>query len=336
MRSLSIVVLSLAASSLAAQSIPYTVSPASGPKSGGTIVTLRGSFDAGPHRVFFGGVEVDLPHGRPDAETLTVKAPAHFANTVEISIYEGTRNLSAGLTYTYTGEAPLEQFDRVLLPVFVPAVRGAFGSEFRTTLHAAMVPGASLPVFGAQPACAPVMCIGWTETTPVLFEAGSIPRLTENGTPGRFLYVRKPYGSLLSLTLRAADITRSAQTLGTEIPVARERDFAEAMIVLPGVPMDARYRNTLRIYAPYETSVWVNIEGSSGSASVPLTKRNPADPFEPAYAEFSDFPTDGITRRVVVIAASVRGPSPPIYLGPIWAFISVTNNETQMITTITP
>ena len=27
---------------------------------------------------------------------------------------------------------------------------------------------------------------------------------------------------------------------------------------------------------------------------------------------------------------------PPIYLGPIWAFVSVTNNETQHITTITP
>jgi hypothetical protein len=59
-----------------------------------------------------------------------------------------------------------------------------------------------------------------------------------------------------------------------------------------------------------------------------------AAPFLPSFAIFSDFPeitelpTGVHTVRVVV--------EPPDSGEPIWAFITVTNNDTQQITTITP
>jgi hypothetical protein len=57
------------------------------------------------------------------------------------------------------------------------------------------------------------------------------------------------------------------------------------------------------------------------------------NPFEPAYAEIGDFPVGAGDVRVTIHTWSRLGhiPNPPV-----WAFLSVTNNDTQMITTITP
>jgi hypothetical protein len=59
-----------------------------------------------------------------------------------------------------------------------------------------------------------------------------------------------------------------------------------------------------------------------------------ANIFDPSYAQFSDFPV-GVGEVKVQIQASHIILSPPVSYS-IWAFVSVTNNETQHITTVTP
>jgi hypothetical protein len=59
-----------------------------------------------------------------------------------------------------------------------------------------------------------------------------------------------------------------------------------------------------------------------------------SDPFEPAYASFADFPVDAGTVRVTITVDPIITLLPVEV--PIWAFITVTNNDTQAITTITP
>src|SRR4029079_2494913 len=110
-------------------------------------------------------------------------------------------------------------------------------------------------------------------------------------------------------------------------------------IVLLGVPIDGRYRSTLRVYAATPMQVTVTI----GGASIPLQLQAGRTLFEPAYAQFSDFPMPveptggGETIRVIVDGPpGPAGPSPIIPGLPIWAFITVTNNQTQQITTISP
>ena len=65
--------------------------------------------------------------------------------------------------------------------------------------------------------------------------------------------------------------------------------------------------------------------------------------FEPAFPMFTDFPLpeqlpcgETTTRVTVTPPPGPTGPSPPIPGPPIWAFVTVTNNETQQITTNSP
>ena len=58
--------------------------------------------------------------------------------------------------------------------------------------------------------------------------------------------------------------------------------------------------------------------------------------FEPAYAQFTDFPVPVDPRSTSTIQVTIEQPQDIIAGPPMWAFITVTNNETQQITTITP
>jgi hypothetical protein len=127
------------------------------------------------------------------------------------------------------------------------------------------------------------------------------------------------------MNLRVHDVTRSDVNFGTEIPIVREGDWVNDHIVLTGVPTDSRFRNTLRIYGqePFQAVVTIG-----NRAPVHLTLSQANGLFEVPYAIWGDFPRDGAPVRVTI--ESVPNDVP------MWAMITVTNNETQLISTITP
>jgi hypothetical protein len=114
-----------------------------------------------------------------------------------------------------------------------------------------------------------------------------------------------------------------------EIPVVHREDFREGQVSLLNVPVDPRFRNTLRIYSLSRSAVLIDLRFGNGPTQQ-LYLQPGESWFEPATLTFTDFPLRGngpATTRVVIDA-------PPGV--PIWAFITVTNNDTQQITTITP
>jgi len=130
------------------------------------------------------------------------------------------------------------------------------------------------------------------------------------------------------------------------VPFARESDFSADRIDLLGIPTDARFRKTLRIYSldPVATDVEVReyVEPESsiltgvpiesvadtlvGTTTVHLAAS--ASRFAaPAYAELGSLPssTTGTVRlEIRPLAPGTR----------IWAFLSLTNNETQAVTIV--
>lgn len=224
-----------------------------------------------------------------------------------------------------------ESYERILLPVFTPPVHGAFGSEFRTDLrimHSFGEPEVTL--YGVSPIC--ITCLPPPENAPLVLQ----PReeigpegIVYNGSPGRFLYASPGEAPLLAMNLRVYDVTRDAMNFGTEIPVVRQSDFVmKNHLTLLGVPTDPRFRNTLRIYADRRLPFLVTV-GDREPVSIRLESGR--DVFDPAYAVFDDFPIGSQPVRV-----TIKVDSPLAVVMPFWAFITVTNNETQMITTITP
>ena len=104
---------------------------------------------------------------------------------------------------------------------------------------------------------------------------------------------------------------------GAELPIAREEDY-RSVIVLPDVPVDDRYRVTLRIYNVHGRTMQakVDIETADGRSIEHLvTLQGPCGQF--------------------VTQCNSAQPGRP---GPadLWAFVSVTNKNTQHVTTIRP
>ncbi|PPJ30273.1 cell shape-determining protein [Nocardia nova] len=84
-----------------------SVTPSSGPPSGGTVVVLTGTGLTGATAVSFGGTPATLFTVNSDTQ-ITVLTPAHTAGTVQVTVTTpgGTSN---GVTYTYvSGLAPVD------------------------------------------------------------------------------------------------------------------------------------------------------------------------------------------------------------------------------------
>jgi hypothetical protein len=314
-----------------------------GPTSGGTTVTIRGTgFESCPicsppipPAVYFGGVFANTVGGESDT-TLVVETPPHLPLTVDVTVEQWNGNARKQDAFTYTGPVT-NAYERVLLPLFTPPVEGAFGSEFHTELRLAnTISSDPAFVFGLAPVCRVSACLSPDFSDPLRLEAreSTDSRQVElTGKPGWFLYIPVSDMEKVALNLRVFDVSRSAQNFGTEMPIVTQHEFSPRPITLLGVPTDPRFRNTLRIYSTEAQPVIV----SFGNEEHEIMLTPGANVFEPAYATFSSFPAGTFP-----IDVTISLPPPVVTLPvvdsrrPFWAFVSVTNNETQLITTISP
>lgn len=310
--------------SLAAQEeVPPSISPARGPASGGTSVTIKGNFGFPSYSAYFGTVPAPLTT-KLDDHTLVAETPPHAPGVVDVILFEYDIFVSAGVTFEFT-EADDSGLEYLLLPLFTPPARGAFGSEFWTELRGTNTGvQRGFTIAGLIKECqitTPMFCnLG----EPVTLGPGEdLPYIERSGTPGRFIGVPREDDEHFSAHLRVYDASRSLDNFGTAIPIVRYSEFRHQPFALTGVPLHPRFRNTLRLYAAEETRVRVKI----GEQTHVLTLRGNSEPYEPAYAMFSGFP-DG--SGYVSVIVEPEGPAS------VWGFISVTNNESQHITTITP
>lgn len=353
MRKTYLTVLLLAASSFvvpaSASPVITAITPNHGPVTGGTKLLIHGtgfSFHcvlcsppfADP-TVTMGGVEAQVHF--VDSTLLEVTTPAHAAGTVDVTVEQRDGSdpnqftLKNGFTFV---DEPLAAYEPILFPIFMPPIPGAFGSEFHTEARViAKTPGVNL--FGLDMGCTlidpPII-----PTNP--FAIGTEERVlptTCSQSVGRIFYVPPFDGNKVAASLRVSDVTRQAESHGVEIPVVRRTDFRTDDIMLLNVPIDRRYRNTLRIYGLNRGHYFMHVTFNGRTHNVTLSPGS--DIFTPAFATFTDFPLPeqlepgqkSITVRVGVMSGN---DGLPIQNMPFWAFISVTNNDTQHITTITP
>lgn len=348
MRLVRFAVLLLIASSLFGSPVITGVSPASGSVSGGTNVVITGtgfndnciicSPPFGGLSLYFGTTRVtELKLINPTK--IEAVAPPHPPGPVSITIHQmdgsDPNDFTLPNAFTYTGDDWMTDYEPVLFPIFTPPVKGAFGSEFHTTARA-VSRGAAFDIFGVDTNCTlidpPILPdnpyrIGATET--------QLPT-TCSQTVGRLFFVPTEHADDFVGNLRVTDVSKQSESHGVEIPVVRLDDFTTKKIILMGVPVDARFRNTLRIYGLEGGAQFVNVTMNGVTRTVPLQQSD--DLYEPSYAQFTAFPTAdqlpaGQDTVTVTIDQPTNGVVPPTA---VWAFVSVTNNDTQQITLVTP
>jgi hypothetical protein len=334
------------------------VTPATGPAEGGTRVAIE--LDRLPNcpilpigpSITFGGVAGEFLDYE-DEDTLIVRTPAHAVGTVEVRIEmcgaNGPIVAEDAFTFVVEGDDPAREYERVLLPVIFRGP-GAFGAQWQTTIVAHNRSdhpiGFARPVFMGTPMC-PAICgcgprgdLQARETNEVCVEGLQHPA-------GVLVYPWKDRADSVSYSLRITDTSRTAESLGTEIPVVRERDFRihDDKIVLPDVPFDDRYRVALRIYdADSRDGAELRLRIVSGTSTVLdtiVTLRHQPElsvgnyQARPAFLFIGDLAAAYPALEAVEGRVQIELSSRTLGLR-FWAMASITNNETQQVTTATP
>lgn len=240
---------------------------------------------------------------------------------------------------------PEVEYEPILLPMsFAGEVRGAFGTlwDAEVLMYNDGETGVRYrrqPCPLLVPDCGEGQVIGArTYVSLDLAGAGAI------ATPGSFIYVEKPADRRMRFTALLHDRARADENEGTEMPVVRARDFS-TRIVLPRVPMPDVGRVALRIYGPGEAPF---------TARVKMFRLDRLDPLVDVFVEVpgvvtivpNPFPYAPATWQSLDLlaeypqldaAASVRIEVEAVDENyPLWAFASITNSATQLVTTITP
>lgn len=317
---------------LVVETAPFTVAPTFGPA--GTNVVIRG-LDLGVCTkmpcippVYFGGIVVA---GREVGDTIIATAPPRAPGLYDIAVEDYSKKLHTlrnAYRYTVSRTGPEADFERVMFPLNYDGP-GAHGAEWRTRITVRND--------------APVET--WTEPTlkdPFLSPGERATFPTEPRDGGAFLYIPRRLEPHLVYASHIFDASRMQSTIGTEMPVVRAEDTAHEIELL-NVRVGEGYRALLRIYDFDATPlrdvnviisraeppvIFRQVRLSPGIVCLVPPCRQPGPTF--AALDLSAIPEvqseSGVDVTITALTNDAR----------LWAFVSVTNNETQQVTLWTP
>lgn len=180
---------------------------------------------------------------------------------------------------------------------------------------------------------------------------------------GLLLYVpRTILANEIHVNARVRDLTRAASSAGTEIPVVPESQFTSQDILLTDIPSDARFRANLRIYGGTMAfnpelrfihpggTVILDIHDSRDldsslvhtvlHLSAPETVFGSSHFVRPAYFSIGDlvaaYPQLATVPSYTIRIRTAQPLTSPVVELSTWAFVTITNNETQEVTTVSP
>lgn len=280
--------------------------------------------------ITFGGVPatnvvvIDQAHFR-------ATTPPHAAGAVNVVVADTSFTKSS---YAFRYDDPMTPpsakfFERVLIPVIFNGP-GAFGSNWVTELSLIHTSGYTMEPWRPVAGLAAI-----PSSKAIVFGSGDAPN-------GLFLVVPRQVSPTLTLHAAVRDTSRGDSEWATEIPVVRESQFSRTPVQLLDIPIDPHFRTMLRVYSPTldpSGSLRVHVtlyalDTGSVIRSTFLTLSNAPGCNDalscaehPSFAALSDL-TSGLLpgRARIQLEAFV----------PLWAFATVTNNDTQRVTVVSP
>jgi hypothetical protein len=264
--------------------------------------------------------------GVPFSDTMLMlippQRPVGFADVV---VSSGARSFVAknAVYYFDPNSAPdAHVFERVLFPVLFNAT-GVNGSDWRSEARALNTTDGVIATFRQPAILQTFSAYGIDEHGATWMGRPQYPR-------GVSLLVPRAESENLSFSLRIRDVSRSEEGFGTSIPVVRESQMFPGTMTMLDVPLDPAYRVKLRIYGYGDA---VSGAGRVSGIGEFTMSRSCTDALTcastPWYAELDLPAREKDTRENLFIT-----PPAGIELG--WAFATVTNNQTQQVTIVTP
>src|SRR5438270_6212240 len=243
---------------------PVTVTavlPASGVTTGGDFVHLRRSGMHGSSLLCPGvscatSVKFGDAFGRIVSNTFSevvAIAPPHAAGSVDVTVT--ITGIAAPIVlpnaYRYQSRSN-EELERLVMPVATSGP-GPSSARFETEVSITNASDENVPITGAAvPQNLGISPIPIPTVLPHSTGTFTDRLLNLPGHAGAFIYVPARLARDVITKVRVHDTSRDASSFGVEIPAVSDLDFAAA-VRLTGIPTDARFRATLRVYA-YDAS----------------------------------------------------------------------------------
>jgi hypothetical protein len=271
------------------------------------------------------------------SEQIWITPPPLPPGVYDVTIENAAFTLTApgSLHYFDRNAAPDPlHFERILFPVLFNAP-GANGSLWRTE---AVISNPEPGYLETYNDISTIVCIAYpcgeriAPASKLRFDGGNYPR-------GVALIVPRRDADSLTFALRVRDVSRVAESYGTEIPVVREADmFKDTAITLLDVPVDPRYRVRVRVYA------FDAVAGATGTVNGhdSMNRSVLVQPFALTRN------CNGVRECAAVpwsaeldLVAGAQGERRNLYVHvpagtTAWAFATVTNNKTQEVTIVRP
>lgn len=255
--------------------------------------------------------------------TLPAQAPGVYDAEVRVDGRVYTAKFAVRYADPAAAPDPAE-YERVLIPVLYEGP-GAFGSHW--TVDTVMINVSPNDFLAVAEVAAPMPRLAAGATSPNLLTIFGVRPV------GLVLFV--PRGQDVRFGNVIRDVSREASQWGTEVPVARESD-ARSEIVLPNIPFDKRYRLQLRIYGLDGVGFPVSLAGGGLFRTIELqgpctAEQAPCNSNRPAYAS-ADLQQllPALSKPATLRITSLD------HAHKLWAFVTVTNNDTQQVTVISP
>jgi hypothetical protein len=295
--------------------------------------------------VAFGGARGRNPQ-IVDRFTITVTTPAAQAGVVDVVVQAGGLRLTATNAFTFSGWGGLiarENYEAVLIPISIAPdtpIPGANGSRWITELWVRNAASHAVEFFYGLPDCVG-NCTG---NVPFPYITPATSAAQPGGvTDGTLAYVQRGSADTFTMSMRVRDVSRTGENAGTDIPLVREDDFSSTPIELLNVPIDSLSRTGLRVYdtdAKSETTATVRIMPMTGDTTPIVTTTMTLTPRDTAQRGFLRLASYAFISDLRTAFPQVPEGRYRIEVTPVkftgWAFASSTNNDTQLVTTVTP
>jgi len=227
---------------------------------------------------------------------------------------------------------------RILAPTVARSTPGAFGSVWITEF--AVLNGNALAAAMEYARACPSQCSDQVQIDPGAYRDINDVLNSASGAPGVLVYVPSTSARLMEFSLRVRNLAVQALTFGAEVPVVREENAFTRAFSLLNVPLDTRFRHTLRVYDFIGVTGFAKVEYLSIPNSTLLAERD-----VPLFGEAAkgpsglSYPAFGSLGQPAEVANAERVRiriTPTDSSQRLWAFVSFTNNETQEVTNISP
>lgn len=285
--------------------------------------------------------QLELRFTAPEADTFFTIQQQVFAELNQNGRHE--------LHYTSFFVGARENWRMMMIPVTATGIRGANNSLWNTDLRMFIASDVAVETRPHNcdgspiPECFPTDLPLRQEFDPR--GAGRIWDGTGVGL-GQFFYVRAADFEKVRMNARIYDVSRETETAGAEMPIPRDDDFTNGIIDLLSIPVAPQYRHTLRVYdAEGRDRARVRIRIFAGAEAEPrvVTERTLT------LAHSGRVTTALLPTHAAVLQAELGQLLPlagleslRVEIEPVdptlrlWAFVSITNNDTHHVTTVTP